>query len=149
MATVKLLEEGRNAFQHQKWGDAYTLLSSADNKKELEAEDLELLAKAAYLTGKGSDCKDFWARAHQKFLNQKNTERAIYSAFWIGLLLFFQGDHAQGSGWLARAGRLADEYKKECAEEGFLLIPQGLQQLRKSDAESAYQLFREVLFTTI
>lgn len=143
MTTVKSLEQGRNAFRQQDWSDAYELLSSADKKNDLDADDLELLAKAAYLTGRESDCKDIWARSHQKFLNEQNLEQAIHSAFWIGLLLFFQGEQAQGSGWLARAERLADGHKKECAEKGFLLIPQGLQQLRKSDAESAYNLFHK------
>lgn len=143
MTSVKSLEKGRNAFQHQSWGDAYAFLVSANESGDLEADDLELLAKAAYLTGKGTDCKDFWSQAHQKFLNQQNKERAIHSAFWIGLLLFFQGDHAQGSGWLGRAGRLAEEHKKDCAEAGFLLIPQGLQQLRKGEPENAYNLFHK------
>ena len=147
MTTVKSLEQGRNAFRQQAWGDAFSFLTSANETEDLNADDLVLLAKAAYLTGKAADCKDFWARAHQKFLNQNNTERAIHSAFWIGLLLFFQGDHAQGSGWLARAGRIADEYKKDCAEEGFLLIPQGLQHLRKNDAESAYHVFHKAVET--
>jgi DNA-binding NarL/FixJ family response regulator len=143
MTTITSLEKGRNAFREQAWSDAYNYLVSATETNDLNADDLELLAKAAYLTGKSSDCKDFWSEAHHKFLNQENTERAIHSAFWIGLLLFFQGNHAQGSGWLARAARIADDHQKDCAEEGFLLIPQGLQQLRKNDPKSAYKLFQK------
>lgn len=145
MTTVKSLEKGRKAFRQQSWRDAYTFLVSANKTEDLHADDLELLAKAAYLTGKATDCKDFWSQAHQKFLLQEETERAIHSAFWIGLLLFFQGDHAQGSGWLARAKRLAEDHQTDCAEAGFLFIPQGLQQLRKSDPESAYKLFRKAV----
>ncbi len=141
MTKVDTLKQGRQAFSKQAWTDAYNFLSSADDKASLNADDLELLAKAAYLIGKESVYTEIWARAHQKFLDQDETERAAYSAFWLGMLLFFRGEHAQGSGWIARAERLIEKHNQECAEQGFLLIPQGLQHLRKGDGETAYKLF--------
>lgn len=135
------LQQGREAFRHRSWADAYSFLVSADSETSLDAEDLELLAKAAYLIGKESGCTDTWARAHQKFLDQANTKRAANSAFWTGMLLFFRGEHAQGGGWMARARRLIDEYRQDSAESGLLLIPEGLQFLRKGEAESAQELF--------
>lgn len=135
------LQQGREAFQHRSWADAYSFLTSADREHSLDAEDLELLAKAAYLIGKETSCIEVWARAHQKFLVQENTKRAANSAFWIGMLLFFQGKHAQGGGWMARARRLIEEHQQDCAEQGFLLVPEGLQYLRKGEAEAAHERF--------
>ncbi|MEX0648144.1 MAG: response regulator transcription factor [Balneolaceae bacterium] len=141
MTKSSALQRGREAFRHRSWADAYSCFVSADGEESLDAEDLELLAKAAYLIGKESGCTETWMRAHQKFLNEANTERAANSAFWIGMLLFFRGEHAQGSGWIARAARLINEYQQECAEMGFLLIPEGLQFLRKGEAEAAQEKF--------
>ncbi len=141
MTTANTVEQGRQAFRRQAWGDAYSLLSSADEESALDGEALELLAKASYLTGKESECMEVWARAHQKYLDSQQTREAANSAFWIGLILSTRGDMAQGSGWLARAGRLVDEMGSDCAERGFLLVPQALQHMRKGDPEKAFELF--------
>ncbi|MFH5831224.1 LuxR C-terminal-related transcriptional regulator [Halalkalibaculum sp. DA384] len=143
MASDNTLKQGRQAFRQQAWADAYTFLSAADEETVLDADDLESLAKAAYLIGKESKCTKIWARVHQKFLEQNNTERAACSAFWLGMVLFNRGEHAQGSGWIARAKRLIKDYKQKCAEQGLLLIPRGLQQLRQGDGEAAYNLFNQ------
>lgn len=141
METPNALVRGREAFGRQAWGDAYSFLSSADIDTSLEPGDLELLAKAAYLIGKETDCLDIWARAQQAFRNKGDTERAARSAFWIGMILFNQGDHAQGSGWMARARRLVEDFGRDCVEQGFLLVPEALQHLRKGEAENAQELF--------
>ncbi len=46
------LERGREAYGRRAWGDAYRLLSRADQAAPLTGGDLELLATAAYLTGR-------------------------------------------------------------------------------------------------
>ena len=47
---------GREAARRLAWADAYTALSQADQSSSLGAEDLELLATAAYLLGRMEDC---------------------------------------------------------------------------------------------
>jgi DNA-binding CsgD family transcriptional regulator/tetratricopeptide (TPR) repeat protein len=61
----------------------------------------------------------------------------------MGMVLYLRGEHAQGSGWIARSERLVKDYHQECPEQGLLLIPQGLQQLRKGNGEAAYKLFSQ------
>lgn len=97
MTKSTALERGRQAFHQQAWADAYAFLSSADEKATLDAETLELLAKAAYLIGQESNSTDTWARAHQKFLDQNDTEGAANSAFWLGIVFSNRGDKAQAS----------------------------------------------------
>lgn len=143
MAKDNTLKQGRQAFRQQAWADAYTFLSAVDEETVLDADDLELLAKATYLIGKESKCIEIWARAHQKFLYESKIERAACSAFWLGMILFIRGERAQGSGWMARAERLIKDYKQECAEQGLLLIPRGLQQLRQGNGEVAHKLFNQ------
>ncbi|WP_286670494.1 LuxR C-terminal-related transcriptional regulator [Fodinibius salsisoli] len=141
MNANKRLKQGRQAFQQQSWSDAYKFLSAADNKNPLGTHDLEQLAKAAYLIGRESEYIDLLSRAHHQFLNKDDTPKAINCAFWLGMILFNQGEHAQGSGWFARAGRLIDEYGQQCVQQGFLLIPEALQCLRQDDPENAFELF--------
>lgn len=143
MSTAAILERGRKAFRQQAWGDAYTLLSAADQETRLEPKDLKYLAEAAYLIGKESDFIDLCKRAHHEFLKQDDIPKAANCAFWLGMTLFNQGDHAQGGGWMSRARRLIDELKEECVEQGFLLVPEALQNLREGKAGKAYELFSQ------
>lgn len=141
MTAANTLELGRRAFRRHSWGDAYAHLASADRETSLDGEALELLAKASYLIGKETECIDIWKRAHQKYLDRQQIGPAANSAFWIGMTLFNQGEHAQGSGWMARAGRLVSDMDGDCAEQGFLLIPKALQHLREGEAGKAHDLF--------
>lgn len=141
MTTTTTLEEGRKAFQKQAWADAYTFLSSADSDLQVGPADLQKLATAAYLTGKETACAEIWARAHKGYLDKDEVRQAVDCAFWLGMILIIQGDSAQGSGWIARAGRLVRRVRENCVEKGFLLIPQALQHLRNGDAENAFHLF--------
>lgn len=145
MAKANKTEQGREAFRKQEWSNAYDLLLSADRENSLEPDDLELLAKAAYLTGKYFDCTDTWNRAHHAFLKRDDTKRAANCAFWLGMILLNQGDNAQGSGWIARAARLVDENEHDCAEQGFLLVPKGLQSLGTGDPGKAQDLFSQAV----
>lgn len=145
MTSTDTLDQGRKAFQQEAWTDAYNLFASADRQTSLEPEDMERLAKAAYLIGKESECTGIWARAHQEYLNRDNIPKAIFCAFWLGMILFDLGEKAQGGGWMARARRLCDDYPQACAEQGFLLVPEGLQFMRQGEPEKAHELFSKAV----
>ena len=61
------LMRGREAAERLAWADAYAALSLADRSTPLAAEDLELLATAAYLLGHVEDCLGALQRAHQLY----------------------------------------------------------------------------------
>ena len=63
------LARGREAAARLAWADAYTALSLADRSSSLAAEDLELLATAAYLLGRVEDCLQALRRAQQLHLD--------------------------------------------------------------------------------
>lgn len=139
MSVSPTLKDGRDAFRLRRWTEAYALLSELDVGREpasLSPADVEVLARAAYLTGKNEHCTDVWARAHQGYLDAGDIRRASRCAFWLGLILFEYGDRAQGGGWMARAIRLADDFADDCVEKGYVLIPQALQQLGEDPATS-------------
>jgi DNA-binding CsgD family transcriptional regulator len=141
MTIADALDRGRGSFGRHAWADAFTLLSAADGESSLEAEDLERLATAAYLTGRDDDGAHAGARAHQEFLRRGSLERAARCAFWLGFTLVHRGEFARGGGWLARARRLLDDGHLDCVERGYLLLPAALQTMAGGDAATACATF--------
>ena len=129
----------------EKWTETYTQLSKADQEHALEPKDLETLALAAYLTGRDAESFQILERAHQGYLHQKKTERAVRSAFWLGLILMNAGERARSGGWMARGERLLnDEQVPDCAEKGFFLLPEALGALSTGHAGKAQKLFEQM-----
>src|SRR5215217_1964313 len=103
MPATDALDQGREAYRQQCWGDACALLSAADREAALELEDLERLAFASFLMGRESDSADASARAYHECLRLGDPVRAARCAFWLGFGLVNTGEMARGRGWLARA----------------------------------------------
>jgi hypothetical protein len=57
-------ERGRVAYAKGAWSDAFESLSGADRAAPLDAGDLELLARAAYMLGRDDDYVGGLERAH-------------------------------------------------------------------------------------
>jgi DNA-binding NarL/FixJ family response regulator len=137
--------QGREAFDRRAWGDAYDHLHSAAGRDDLVADDLERLGTAAYLTGRGDVAADTLERLHRVLLDDGEVDRGVRWAVWLAIMLFQQGHHAQGGGWLSRAGRLLDEADLDCAARGYLLVPAALQSLDGDhDGDRALELFEKV-----
>jgi hypothetical protein len=141
MNTVDALHRGRESFARQAWGDAFAQLSTADTESALEPADLELLAVAAVMVGEDEAAVDTGARAHQEYLCLGNPARAARAAFWLGMLLLDKGEMARGGGWLGRARRVLDEAQEDCVEEGYVLVPVGIQTLSDGDLATAHATF--------
>jgi DNA-binding CsgD family transcriptional regulator len=142
MATASALDRGREAFDRRAWRAAFDQLNAADREQPLALDDLERLAKAAYLLGAADETR-LLARAHQEALRLENPPRAARLAFWLGFGLLDRGEFAQGSGWLARAGRLIDGMP-ECVEHGYLRLPVALQALDLGEYAAAKAEFEEI-----
>jgi DNA-binding NarL/FixJ family response regulator len=110
------VQRGREAFARQAWRDAHAALSAGP----VAAEDLERLATAALMLGEELEYLDVLERAHHAFLAEGELERAVRSAFWLGLIRTSRGEAGRASGWLARAQRLLGD--RDCAERGYLRL---------------------------
>ena len=53
-----VLERGRESFDREAWADAHESLSRVDRAVPLGAEDLELLARSAYMLGHDDDYRE-------------------------------------------------------------------------------------------
>ena len=135
-----LLERGRVSYAQRAWLDAYESLSQADADDLLEPEDLELLARSAYMLGRDDDYIRGLERAHHGHLDAGDVPGAARCAWWIGHNLLFRGEPARANGWFGRGDRLLDQEGRDCVERGYLLIPVGLQ---AGDARTAYETWTE------
>ena len=143
MAATELLEQGRERFDRQAWGDAYALLSSVDDQVALDVEDLERLAMAAYLAGRDEDSVDAWARAHHQWTRRGDVARAVRCAFWPAFVLLNKRELARGGGWADRAQRLLAAGDDDCVERGHVRYLMGLRSVFEGNPAAAHAAFTE------
>jgi DNA-binding NarL/FixJ family response regulator len=117
--------------------DAYESLSGADRVDPLTAEDLELLATAAYMVGAEEDYFSALERGYQAHLDGGEGARAARCAIWVGVNFARRGEMGRASGWLGRAERLVEREEDDCAERSYLLLPVAFEHEARSDWEAA------------
>ena len=109
MAMKDRREQARSPASSRLWADAFAELSAAHREGQLDVEELERLAVAAYMVGLDNECEAAWMDAHQEWLRRGEGERAARCAFWQALGLFFRGDLAPAMGWVARGRRILED----------------------------------------
>ena len=115
-------DRGRAAADRADWGEAFAALSAADTISGLAADDLQVLATAAYLLGHVDAAVDAQARAHQVHRDHGDLQAAVRCGFWAAFMLIGRGDMAQAGGWLARCARLVEPLPARSVERGYLLV---------------------------
>ena len=145
MHALAELERARELYAQRAWRNAHVALSAADRQAPLAAADLELLATAAYMIGRQEEYFELLGRAHRAHLDAGEGLRAAHCALWIGINLAQKGDSGRAGGWLGRARRLVEREGRECAEQGYLLIPRMFEQETRGDPEAAIATAGEIL----
>jgi DNA-binding NarL/FixJ family response regulator len=140
---VTELERARDSYATGAWRQAYESLSAVDSTTPLGPEDLELLARAAYMLGLDDDYVSCLERAHMGYRDAGDSPPAVRCAFWIGHNFLFRGEGSLASGWFARAERLLEAAGQDCVERGYLLIPLWLKQMGSGDYAAGYSTARE------
>jgi DNA-binding CsgD family transcriptional regulator len=144
VGSVPDLERGRQLFAQTDWRAAYEALEAADQVARLEATDLEMLARAAYMLGRDDDYVSGLERAYQAHMDAGQLLPAVRCAFWIGHSCLFRGQEAPAFGWFGRAERTFDRARQDGAERGYVLVGQMLCHLIKGDVERALITATEV-----
>ena len=137
------LDRARDAYARRAWLEAHEAFSRADDDGALEAEDLELLAMAKLMLGRDDEAIAILERAHHRYLERGDTQRAIRAATWIGMNLHFRGAIAPANGWLGRAQRLLDGQPGDSVEHGYLMIPSVFRHEAAGEFEAAAVLAGE------
>ncbi|MEX0790636.1 MAG: DNA-binding response regulator, partial [Actinomycetota bacterium] len=135
------LGKAREAYGNRAWEPACLHFDEAAQSSSLETDDLDAYAISAYLAGQDMLSVELLTRSHKTYLDRGEVDKAVRSAFRLGMILMDGGDMAQGGGWLARAHRLLEERHLDCVEQGYLLIAAALQSLGSGDAATAQATF--------
>ncbi len=122
MASVasEALERGREASRRYDWTEAFEALTEADTPEGgLPPEDLEVVAEAAWWTGRLDACISARERAFRSYLDAENRRRAALVAMALAKDYYAKGSSSIGSAWVKRAERLLGE-DPDCVEMGWL-----------------------------
>lgn len=147
MRGVAQLEQGREPYAKRKWVDAHRSMAAADQATPQGAEDLELLARRAYMLGRDDDYVSGLERAHRAYLESGESLRAMRCAWWIGHNFLFRGETGPARGWFARARRLLERERRDCVERGYVLIAALLEHVFGGDHEAARATGAEIAET--
>jgi DNA-binding CsgD family transcriptional regulator len=124
------------------WGEQYRQLAELDAEQQLDVDDLDRLATAAYMTGRDDDAFAVWGRAHQCCLETGDFSRAARFGVRLAQALAFKGDIARSSGWVERSDRILVEANLDCVERGFLEHADGMCRIfADGDIAAAYAAF--------
>jgi len=142
-AATSVLERGRLSYEQRAWADAYEQLVQADDEGLSGADDLELLATAAYMLGRDDEYVSILERAHRQHVEDGEPLRAARVAVWLGLQLALRGEIGGAAGWNGRAQRLVDRAGRDNVEYGYLVLADASAQAEESDWEAALVTARE------
>ena len=131
------LDRARECYRRQAWADACDAYQAIDRVMPLAIEDLELLAESAHILGRGDDAVELLQRVYEARAGDGTTGRAVRTAFFLWHALVAAGSFARAGGWIARAWRLV-ESEPNCAELGYLLIPDAERQVGEGDFAGAF-----------
>lgn len=135
------IEDARAASAGHRWGDAWRSLSGVA-VEDLDVDDLDRLATAAFLTGHDEEGFALWVRAHQMCEESGSTHRAAHFGMKLAQVLGFKEDLGRCRGWVDRTARLLKDADIECVEEGYLAHSQAMLRLFEAgDVAGAHAQF--------
>jgi class 3 adenylate cyclase len=138
-ATADLLISAREAIDRHAWTDALDLFQKADLGEQLSGADLELMAVAAFFSGKADVVIEAKERAFKTHLAAGDRVRAAYLALDVSREYFYQGKGSIASAWLRRGERLL-EGEPESFAHGYLAMAHAQMARSAGDMASARQL---------
>ncbi|WP_329623543.1 LuxR C-terminal-related transcriptional regulator [Streptomyces sp. NBC_01255] len=119
--TADAVERARDAAGRESWAEAYALLHAHDlhPSRGLTADDLSVLADAAWWSGHIDESVTARLRAHAAFLAAGDHRGAGLAAWWLHYEYQSLGRPAAASGWLHRARHHLEDLPP-CPEQCFL-----------------------------
>ena len=137
------LARGRQAYAENAWSQAFKSLMRCDQEQTLSAQDLELLARAAYMLGRDEEYTHSLERAFHAYLDAGDVASAARCTWWIGHGHLFRGEPAPARGWFARGQRLL-ERTGDCVARGYLSIPVVFDHSSRRDYIAAHAVAVEI-----
>jgi class 3 adenylate cyclase len=119
---IETLQVGRDAAKRHSWTEAMETLTAADRQAGLSAQDLELLATAAWWAGHPDEATEALERAFAAHTDSGQTAEAARVAMMLGYQAFRRLAPSIAAGWLARAERLLEGEPESFAHAGLELF---------------------------
>ncbi|MFE5713869.1 LuxR C-terminal-related transcriptional regulator [Streptomyces sp. NPDC056501] len=115
------VERARDAADRESWAEAYALLHAHDlhPSRGLTADDLSVLADAAWWSGHTDESVTARLRSHAAFLAAGDHRGAGLAAWWLHYEYASLGRPAAAAGWLHRARHHLEDLPP-CPEQCFL-----------------------------
>ncbi len=111
---AETLVSGRQAVRRRDWSEALQAFNEADQEDGLSPQDLQLLAEAAWWSGRPDDAVEALERAYAGYLQAGEKSAAAVVALRLGYLAFRRLAISIAGGWMAQAQRLL-EHEPESA----------------------------------
>jgi DNA-binding CsgD family transcriptional regulator len=97
----------------------------------------------AHLLGRNEESRAILAQGYRAAIRAGEKAHAARFAFWSGHGLFFEDRLSEASGWFTRARQLLADLERECPEHGYLMIPEGVEQIIAGATDAAAATFAE------
>src|SRR5687767_7425191 len=103
------LESGREAAARHAWKEAFELLSAADTDGVLTAKDVDMLAQAAWWTGRLEEALALRERAYAAYMKEDDKKAAALIALTLADDYGLKAAVSVANGWMQRAERLLED----------------------------------------
>ncbi|MFF1505918.1 LuxR C-terminal-related transcriptional regulator [Streptomyces sp. NPDC058326] len=143
--TIDAVERARDAAARESWAEAYALLHAHDQhpSRGLTADDLSMLADAAWWSGHVDESVTARLRAHAACLAADDHRGAGLASWWLHYEYLGLGRPAAAAGWLHRA-RHHLEGLPDCPEQCFLAWSDAEEARARGDHEAALAAARRM-----
>jgi class 3 adenylate cyclase len=133
------LSAAHEALAEHRWEEAFDLLSRADREADLDPEDLEALALAAWFSAHADLAIEAKERAFKAHLARGDRSRAAALAFDLAREYAFKQQLSIASAWAGRGERLL-EGEPESFAHGYLALTQSYRTEMTGDVDNALEM---------
>ena len=123
---LTLWERAKEALDRHAWTEAWELMSEADRGGALTADELMVLAEAAWWVGKLPAAIDALERAYALAQKAGRTDQLVQLAIFLGRNNVLRNQHAVANAWFRRAEHLLEGVPENPAH-GWLAVARSFQ----------------------
>jgi class 3 adenylate cyclase len=135
------LAEARKALGDREWDRGFELFQEADASRELDPQDLEAMAEAAWWAMRPDDANAALERAYTRYVEARDNARAAHVALTLSREHAAKLAGSVATGWFNRAKRLLAS-EPEGREHGYMYGRQSVQALNAGNLDEAIELAR-------
>jgi class 3 adenylate cyclase len=142
---MQTLESGRDALARGAWVEAWETLNLVDRDQGLSPHDLEMLADAAWWSGRPDDSIDALERAYAGYIESGMVIAAANVAVLLSYFAVRRVAFSIGAGWRAKAARLLEGLPESSVHADVKMLDLAEALLHRDDIEAALHLADETL----